>query len=64
VADEPMSDCPDDEVQPCGCLLRFAVVDGVRTMTVSPCRLGCPNLASALALADEMGKNVEFRRAR
>lgn len=57
-----MSDVPDDVVLPCGCLLRHAVIDGVNTMTISPCRQSCPNLANALELAANKGIAPEYRR--
>lgn len=56
-------DIPPDVVLPCGCLIRCAIVDGRREMQVTPCRMGCANLANALGLADETDKPVEFRRA-
>jgi hypothetical protein len=63
MTDDQRANCPDDDLLPCGCLLRYSVVDGMNTMTVSPCRLGCPNFATVLGMADEEGKDVEFRHA-
>lgn len=54
---------PPDEVLPCGCVLRCAVVDGVNTLTLIPCQTSCVNYRNALGLAAETGKNVEYRRA-
>jgi hypothetical protein len=62
---DPLSDSggiPPDEVLPCGCLLRCAVIDGVNTLTVIPCRTTCRNYRNALGLADEKGLDVEYRR--
>lgn len=59
---EPPSDCPDDDLLPCGCLLRYSVVDGVNTMTVSPCRQSCPNLAAVLGLGRDKGIDPRYRR--
>jgi hypothetical protein len=39
------------------------VVDGVNTLTISPCRQSCPNLANALDLARDKGIAPEYRRA-
>jgi hypothetical protein len=57
------SGIPADEVLPCGCLIRCTVVDGVNTLTISPCRTDCRNLANALELGREKGIAPEFRRA-
>lgn len=54
---------PDDVVLPCGCLIRCTVVDGVNTLTVSPCRMDCRNLADAIDLARDKGIAPEYRRA-
>ena len=56
-----MSDTPADDLLPCGCLLRYSVVDGVKTMTVSPCRMNCPNLIDTLKMGQEKGITSEFR---
>ena len=61
-ADGPLS-IPPDEVLPCGCVLRCAVIDGVNTLTLIPCRTSCVNYRNALGLADETGTNVEYRHA-
>ena len=58
----PIESPPDDVVLPCGCLIRCAVIDGTNTITISPCRQSCPNLANAIALANEQAKPVEYRR--
>jgi hypothetical protein len=62
---EPPSDSiPPDEVLPCGCVLRCAVVDeGVRTLTLIPCRTSCVNYRKVLRLTAEKGITPEFRRA-
>ena len=57
-----MSTSPDDDLLPCGCLLRYSVVDGVNTMTVSPCHQSCPNLAVVLGLGRGKGIAPEYRR--
>ena len=54
---------PPDDVLPCGCVLHCAIVNGRREMQITPCRLGCRNLANALGLADVSELPVEFRRA-
>ena len=54
-------DIPPDELLPCGCLLRYTVVDGVKTMTISPCRMNCRTLADTLRLGMEKGIAPEFR---
>jgi hypothetical protein len=53
---------PDDVVLPCGCLIRCAVIDGTNTMTISPCRPDCRNLANTLDLAQGKGIAPEYRR--
>lgn len=58
MSNEPI---PPDEVLPCGCVLRCAVVEGVNTLTLIPCRLSCVNYRNALGLADEKGIAPEFR---
>jgi hypothetical protein len=57
--DEPI---PPDEVLPCGCIMRCAVIDGVNTLTVIPCRVTCRNYQNMLGLADEKGIAPEYRR--
>lgn len=57
-----MSDIPPDEVLPCGCVLRCAVVDGVNTLTYIPCRQSCVHYRSALGLAAELDVPVHYRR--
>lgn len=52
---------PADVVLPCGCLIRCAVIDGVNTLTISPCRPSCRNLANALELAHDKGLEPEYR---
>lgn len=55
---------PPDEVLPCGCAIRCAVIDGVNTLTYIPCRPSCINLANAVGLAAEKGIAPEYRRGR
>jgi hypothetical protein len=60
-----VSAIPPDEVLPCGCVLRCAVVDGVNTLTVTPCRQTCRNYLNLLGMAvREEGKLVEYRTIR
>jgi hypothetical protein len=59
---DPTDDTPDDVVLPCGCLLRHAIVNGAKTMTVSPCRQDCVNFRNLLDLAREKGIAPECRR--
>lgn len=54
---------PEPVTLPCGCFINPVVENGVNTFKITPCRLGCTNLANALGLADEQGKPVEFRSA-
>lgn len=51
---------PPDEVLPCGCLLRCSVVeDGVKTLTIIPCRPSCKNFNNALDLARDASLPIE-----
>lgn len=62
MTDEPPSDSiPSDEVLPCGCVLRCAVVEGVNTLTLIPCRQSCVNYRNALGLAADKGLKPEYR---
>lgn len=54
---------PPDEVLPCGCVLRCAVVDGTNTLTLIPCRTTCVNYRNALGLAADKGIAPEYRQA-
>ena len=54
---------PPDEVLPCGCVLRCAVVDGVTALTIAPCRTSCANYRNALGMADDAALPVEYRQA-
>lgn len=54
---------PPDDVLPCGCVLRCAIVDGVRYMTYVPCRVSCPHYLNMLDLAAQRGVPVEYHRA-
>lgn len=58
-----MSDIPADEVLPCGCFIACSVVNGVNTLTVSPCRPDCVNLRNLLGLAAEKPVPVSHRVA-
>lgn len=57
-----MIDVPDPVVLSCGCLIRCAAVEGVRTMFLFPCRKGCENVRRTMAAAVEQGKNIEHRK--
>jgi hypothetical protein len=57
--DEPI---PPDEVLPCGCVTRCAVIDGVNTLTYIPCRVTCRNYLNALGLAADKGIAPEYRQ--
>ena len=41
---------------------KIAVIDGVNTLTISPCRPSCRNLANALELARDKGIAPEYRK--
>lgn len=53
---------PDPVVLSCGCLIRCALEEGVRTMFLIPCRKGCENVRKTLVIAVEQGKNIEHRK--
>ncbi len=58
-----MNAVPPDEVLPCGCVLRCAVVDGVNVLTLIPCRTSCPNYRNAIGLATDSDVPIEYRQA-
>jgi hypothetical protein len=53
----------DQQVLPCGCVIRRAVVDGRREFQIVPCHLDCRYLAYAIEESQRQGKPVETRRA-
>ena len=58
-----VSAVPPDEVLPCGCVLRCAVVGGVNTLTIIPCRLSCVNYRNTIGLAADYDVPVKYRQA-
>lgn len=52
---------PPDEVLPCGCVIRCAIIDDVKTVMYIPCEQTCVNYLNALGLADDRGLPVEKR---
>ena len=54
-------DTPELVTLPCGCFINPVIEGGVKTLKVSPCKVGCVNLRNLLGLADEENKPVEFR---
>jgi hypothetical protein len=56
-----MSDIPPDEVLPCGCVLRYSIVEEVRTLTYIPCHLDCRNYLNTLELASEENIPVDYK---
>lgn len=58
----PDDEIPADEVLPCGCVLRYAIVNDTRTMTVIPCRTTCKNYRAMLGIAAEEGTPIVYRR--
>lgn len=57
-----MSDVPEPDLLPCGCLITYVVNGGVNEMRVSSCRLSCSTLAEVLGLGREAGKPIEYRQ--
>lgn len=53
---------PAPIVLPCGCLLTYAIEDGLRVVKVSACNRRCDNLALILAEAEMRGKPIEERK--
>lgn len=51
---------PDDVVLSCGCVVRAAIINGDKTLTISPCRQACPNFARALDIAASKGITPEY----
>lgn len=56
-----MSDIPPDTVLSCGCVVRCAVEDGVRTMFYIPCHTDCAAFIGTLARALMENMPVEER---
>ncbi len=54
---------PSPDLLRCGCLLTYAIVDGLNVMTVAPCRLDCENLAFIREESARQGKPVSEREA-
>lgn len=53
---------PEPDVLPCGCVITYTIVDGVKTMTMSPCRTSCDSVRWVREEALTQGKPVENRR--
>lgn len=51
------------DVLPCGCVLRKVIRCGVREFQIIPCRSDCKYLAYTLEESERQGKPVEHRRA-
>lgn len=58
-----MSDMLDQDVLPCGCVLRRVINNGVKEFQIIPCRSDCKYLAYALEETQRQGKPVETRYA-
>jgi hypothetical protein len=56
-----MSDIPNDDLLPCGCVLRYSMAGDIKTMTVIPCQMNCRNLIATLEMGMEKGIAPEFR---
>jgi hypothetical protein len=44
---------PETVVFTCGCVLSAAIEDGLRILTISPCRPDCPLLLTTVGMAED-----------
>lgn len=51
------------DVLPCGCVLRKVVRDGVREFQIIPCRSDCKYLVYVIEESQRQGKPIEERLA-
>jgi len=54
---------PPDRVLPCGCFIRALILDGVRTVTIAPCKVSCVNYRNTLSLAEAVHRSVTYEQA-
>ena len=58
-----MSDISEPITLDCGCFINPEVIDGVNTLTTSPCRMDCPNLKLLTDLVAAEGKPTIYKEA-